>query len=453
MRHDDMVYAFGSASFRGSRAGARGAASVVALTSTPGGSGYWLVDGAGGVFNFGAPSYGSSTHIRLAQPVVGIASTPTGHGYWLAARDGGVFSFGDAAFYGSLSGTRLSAPIIAIVAPRRGGYWLVGSDGGVFSFGPARFLGSLAGARLNAPVSAMSATPSGLGYWLAARDGGVFSFGDAHFAGSTFRLPRRAAVTGIANAATSRGYWLAADDGSVFRFGSARFEGSAAGLIRSSSRVVGIAGMPMGDGYRLLALSESSAPGPSASVRQAVAPSLRNLSALPSMPAASTAPPPPPRVTQFGGGVIAIGDSVMIDAQPSLLATIPGISVNATVSRQASEGIAILSSLASSGSLPRAVVWHLGTNGTLSAGEIAQVIQIAAGRRVVMLTDHCPYCSWTAGNNAAIYAGCSTAQNCSVADWNALANANPGWFGADGVHMAIGGAGANAYAQLVAAHL
>jgi hypothetical protein len=98
-------------------------------------------------------------------------------------------------------------------------------------------------------------------------------------------------------------------------------------------------------------------------------------------------------------------------------------------------------------------VWHLGTNGTFDSAELSEVLAIAGGRRVVMLTDHCGYCSWTAGNNAVIYAGCSAAQNCAVADWNALADANPGWFAGDGVHMAIGGAGARAYAQLVAARL
>jgi hypothetical protein len=143
----------------------------------------------------------------------------------------------------------------------------------------------------------------------------------------------------------------------------------------------------------------------------------------------------------------------MIDATPALYARIPGVTVNASVSRQADSGIAILRSLAASGQLPGAIVWHLGTNGTFNSGQLEQVLQIAAGRRVVMLTDHCGYCSWTGSNNATIYAGCVAARNCSVADWNALASANPGWFGGDGVHMAIGGAGAQAYAQLVAAHL
>jgi hypothetical protein len=36
-----------------------------------------------------------------------------------------------------------------------------------------------------------------------------------------------------------------------------------------------------------------------------------------------------------------------------------------------------------------------------------------------------------------------------LADFNALANANPQWFGSDGVHMPIGGAGAQAMASLI----
>src|SRR5207302_852021 len=91
-----------------------------------------------------------------------------------------------------------------------------------------------------------------------------------------------------------------------------------------------------------------------------------------------------------------------------------------------------------------------------AAGAPAQVDQLvaaASGRRLVLLTNHCPYCSWTPSNNAVIEAGCTPARRCSVADWNGLAGANPQWFGRDGVHMPIGGTGGQAYAELVARDL
>jgi hypothetical protein len=166
------------------------------------------------------------------------------------------------------------------------------------------------------------------------------------------------------------------------------------------------------------------------------------------------APPPPPKSHPAPtGGVTAIGDSVMIDAAPSLQATIPGINVDAAVSRQASSGVQEVRSLAASGRLGRSVVFHLGTNGTLGAGDLSQLFAAAGGRHVVVLTSHCPYCSWIPSNNATIKSNCTSAHNCTVADWGALADRNPGWFTGDGVHMAVGGAGAQAYARLVASRL
>ena len=40
--------------------------------------------------------------------------------------------------------------------------------------------------------------------------------------------------------------------------------------------------------------------------------------------------------------------------------------------------------------------------------------------------------------------------NARLADFNALADQNPQWFGSDGVHMPIGGPGAQAMASLIA---
>jgi peptidoglycan hydrolase-like protein with peptidoglycan-binding domain len=256
--NDDTIYAFGSASFRGSTSGMSLVDPIVAMAPTANGGGYWLVADDGGIFSFGAPFYGSLGGFRLAQPIVGMAPTSTGKGYWLVARDGGVFSFGDARFYGSMGGKPLNAPIKSMIpGPGGKGYWLLAEDGGVFSFGSARFYGSTGGMRLNAPVVGMTATPNGRGYWLVARDGGVFSFGNARFYGSTGGMRLAAPVIGIAREGTGTGYWLAAEDGGVFTFGAAKFRGSAAGFVRPTKLVTQITGMPAGDGYRLLALDRA----------------------------------------------------------------------------------------------------------------------------------------------------------------------------------------------------
>lgn len=139
----------------------------------------------------------------------------------------------------------------------------------------------------------------------------------------------------------------------------------------------------------------------------------------------------------------------MLDAAPNLRLLIPGITVDAAVSRHVASGITAMRARAAAGSLGHNVVVALGTNGTFTVSELDQMVSIAAGRHLVLVTNHCPYCSWVAGNNGVIAEGCTAARNCSVADWNSVANANPGWFGSDGVHMPIGGAGGQAYAELI----
>jgi hypothetical protein len=141
----------------------------------------------------------------------------------------------------------------------------------------------------------------------------------------------------------------------------------------------------------------------------------------------------------------------MIDATPNLQAVIPGIVVNAAVSRYANEGVALAAQLVSTGQLGRSVVFALSTNGTFTASTFAQLAQITQGRHLVVVTAHCGHCSWVPPNNAMIRANCNAATHCTVADWYALAQANPGWFAdaPDGVHMPIGGTGGQAYAVMV----
>jgi hypothetical protein len=151
--------------------------------------------------------------------------------------------------------------------------------------------------------------------------------------------------------------------------------------------------------------------------------------------------------------VTAIGDSVMIDAAPALRRAIPAITIDAAVNRSALPGPGLLFAFAQAGTLGRSIVIDLGTNGGMSLSVIDAMLRIAAGRRIVMVTNHCTFCSWTPAGNAIMRLTCTRPRNCFVADWDSLARAHPTWFAGDGVHMAIGGAGAQAYARLVRARL
>ena len=134
------------------------------------------------------------------------------------------------------------------------------------------------------------------------------------------------------------------------------------------------------------------------------------------------------------GGVWGLGDSVMLGSKPWFSSH--GWRVDAQVGRQFSAGVPILRSYASSGAMPRNVVVSLGTNGTISPSDCRSMV-IAAGpaRRVFLVNNHADR-SWTAGNNREIRnCASSFARNrVLVIDWATPADANPGWFGSDGIH-------------------
>jgi hypothetical protein len=141
----------------------------------------------------------------------------------------------------------------------------------------------------------------------------------------------------------------------------------------------------------------------------------------------------------------------MIDATPNLRAVIPGIAVNAAVSRYADTGVALVGQLVATGQLGKSVVFALGTNGSFASSSFAQLVELTRGRHLVVLTAHCGHCGWVPTNNAMVRANCTAFSHCTVADWYALAQANPAWFAdaPDGVHMPIGGVGGQAYAVMV----
>ena len=91
----------------------------------------------------------------------------------------------------------------------------------------------------------------------------------------------------------------------------------------------------------------------------------------------------------------------MLDAEPALVADIPGIDVEAAVSRQWYEGVALAQQLKSEGRLGAIVVIDLGTNGPVTTEMFAQMMDVLAGAsRVVFVTVHLPsYYSWSKSVN------------------------------------------------------
>jgi hypothetical protein len=159
---------------------------------------------------------------------------------------------------------------------------------------------------------------------------------------------------------------------------------------------------------------------------------------------------PPPAAGFVPDRVTAIGDSVMLDYQIPLETDIPGVDVDAAVSRQWETGESILAGLKSEGQLGAEVIVALGSNGPISATDFDDMMSTLQGAsRIVFVNIHVDR-PWQDPNNAVLAQGAARYPRVVIADWAALADKNPQWFGSDGTHLAIDGPGADALAALIA---
>src|ERR671925_629762 len=101
--------------------------------------------------------------------------------------------------------------------------------------------------------------------------------------------------------------------------------------------------------------------------------------------------------TRIPRGRLGVGDSIMLSASDELLTY--EIPVAAKVGRQFFEGARIVRRRARDGTLPKQVIVHLGTNGSIDPAECASVVAAAGShRRVYFVTLQVPR-EWMAPNN------------------------------------------------------
>src|SRR6266567_670624 len=135
-----------------------------------------------------------------------------------------------------------------------------------------------------------------------------------------------------------------------------------------------------------------------------------------------------------GASVTAIGDSVMLASAAELHAALPGIYIDALVSRQMSAGLQVIKDLASTGRLRRIVVVGLGTNGTVAGAQIRQLLAIIGQhRRLVLVNTFVPR-PWQDEVNCTLEAAARHHPNVVVANWLAAIEQRTSLLWDDGVH-------------------
>ena len=146
-------------------------------------------------------------------------------------------------------------------------------------------------------------------------------------------------------------------------------------------------------------------------------------------------PPPPPVAATPAGHVVAIGESVLLEAQAVLEAEVPGITVLGEIGRQVTASLALAVELRDSGQLGDVVVVHVGNNGIVRAEVFDELMQALSGvRRVAVVNVKVPR-PWEEPNNAVFAEVVPRYPNAVLLDWKALGDANADLFEPDGVHM------------------
>lgn len=167
-------------------------------------------------------------------------------------------------------------------------------------------------------------------------------------------------------------------------------------------------------------------------------------------PAATAAPTAPPATAAPlpYAGVVAIGDSVMLGAKGALEARMPGILVDAAVSRQVKAGAELAATMKAQGLIGRAAVIHLGTNGVTTQAKFDELMTALAGvPRVVLVNTKVPR-PWEDRVNGLIAETAKKNPNVVFVDWKAQSSPNKDWFWNDGMHLRPKGAAA--FAELIA---
>lgn len=153
---------------------------------------------------------------------------------------------------------------------------------------------------------------------------------------------------------------------------------------------------------------------------------------------------PPTKLRGSGDPPLAVGDSVMLGAARELQRS--GFEVDVRGCRQMSEGLGVLAGRQSAGELPEVVVVALGTNWTVTTGEVRAALKIMGPQRVLGLVTPPEVGGAASSDQTTIRAaGRRWKLRVKVLDWVAR-SAGHSWTW-DGMHLTP--EGARAYARLL----
>jgi peptidoglycan/LPS O-acetylase OafA/YrhL len=141
-----------------------------------------------------------------------------------------------------------------------------------------------------------------------------------------------------------------------------------------------------------------------------------------------------------GAQITAIGDSVMLAAAPTIEAQLPGVSIDAVVSRHMAAARAVIQADLQAGTLRKIVVVGLATNGSIDRSMLEQLrTEIGPQRELVLINAQAPR-SWIDPNNGILSSFAQSYRNVELANWHDAAQPILSLLARDHIHFGPTGA-------------
>jgi hypothetical protein len=147
----------------------------------------------------------------------------------------------------------------------------------------------------------------------------------------------------------------------------------------------------------------------------------------------------------------AVGDSVMLGAARELRRVLPGLTVDAKVSRHMGAATDILRQRRKSSPSDQFVIIHIGDNGFVKPSQFDELLQLVKDVPHVIVFNLKEPRRWEEANNLIIADAVRRFPNAVLIDWRSISRSHPAYFAPDGIH--IGTAGARAYTLLIVEQL
>jgi len=151
--------------------------------------------------------------------------------------------------------------------------------------------------------------------------------------------------------------------------------------------------------------------------------------------------PGKPNVTPIDqNSVTAIGDSVLLDAEPFLEKLVPGIVVDGKIGRQFGQALDVIEDLKKNNQLGNTVVIQLGTNGAFTTKQMNELLgTLGTERQIIFINTRVPR-KWQDSVNKMLAATAKKTENVTIVDWFTASKGKKDFFAADGVHLKKHGA-------------